>query len=260
MNTEPVRLLWSGGFDSTYRLLQLILLQKRLVQPFYLIDSERASTAFELRARDKIRSLLRDHSPECERLLLPTSFYSIADLRANTILTNCFEEVRSQLGMGNQHLFLALLADQLGGVSYLEICNHHNDPAVTVIEQFWVVAQNSDGSTYYRIPENCSNKAVFELFKYFHFPLGNLNKKELLECAKQYGLLDLLQHTWFCHRPLRVTRIGAIPCGTCNACIYRINTMGTEGFRYLSLLRYRVMRVLRPKRMSIIRKRQGIIQ
>lgn len=257
MNRVPVQLLWTGGLDSTYRLLELILVQKRLVQPHYLIDSSRRSTAVELRARDTIQRMLCTHSPECASLLLPTSFHSVVDIRPNPRVTSCYNEVRSRLGLGNQHELLALLADQLN-VRDFEIGAHRNDPAVTVIEPFLTEVQDSDGLVYHRVPEICSNRAIFELFKYFRFPLLSFNKTELLARAEQHGMLEFLAHTWFCHRPLGVDPSRARPCGTCNTCLHRINTLGTAGFGPLGVLRYCVVRLLRPRRVASVRRRQGL--
>lgn len=257
MNTGAVHLLWTGGLDSTFRMLELVTIQKRIVQPHYLIDAKRRSTAVELLARDTIQRLVREQSPECADRLLPTSFHSVADLRPNPALTCCYDDVRARLGMGNQHHVLALLADELH-IRPLEICNHRNDPAVTVIQPFMVQAQDGDGSVYYHVPEDCSNRAVYELFKFFRFPLGSMDKRQLLARAGQYGLLELLAHTWFCHKPLGVDPVHARACGTCNTCIYRINTAGTIGFGFRSLLRYRVARLLRPRRIAALRRRQGL--
>jgi hypothetical protein len=257
VNERPVKLLWTGGLDSTYRLLELVLLQKRLVQPYYLIDSNRRSTALELRARDEIQGLIRARSPDGGKLLLPTSFHSAADIRPNADLTRCYDEVRSQLGMGNQHELLALLADQLD-VRDFEICGHWNDPAVTIIEPFLTEARDQDGSPYFCAPADCPDRAVCELFKYFRFPMLCLRKTDLLQRARQHGLMEILSHTWFCHRPVGVDPKRAKPCGTCNTCLHRINTAGMAGFGWQSRLRYDVMRLLRPGRIAIIRRRQGL--
>ena len=39
-----VNILWTGGWDSTFQLLSLLLLHGRKVTPYYLIDAERLST------------------------------------------------------------------------------------------------------------------------------------------------------------------------------------------------------------------------
>jgi len=39
-----VNLLWTGGWDSTFRLLQLILDTRATIQPVYVIDTARRSS------------------------------------------------------------------------------------------------------------------------------------------------------------------------------------------------------------------------
>ena len=41
--TTPVQILWTGGWDSTFRLLQLLLELKLEVIPHYVIDDTRES-------------------------------------------------------------------------------------------------------------------------------------------------------------------------------------------------------------------------
>ena len=47
---EPIKILWTGGWDSTFQLLRLLFLDKQPVEPYYLIDEERPSTGIELLA------------------------------------------------------------------------------------------------------------------------------------------------------------------------------------------------------------------
>ncbi|HYD83353.1 MAG TPA: hypothetical protein VEA63_04860, partial [Opitutus sp.] len=50
-----VDLLWTGGWDSTYRLLDLVLRKSRTVAPHYVVDPDRSGTIQELRAMRAIR-------------------------------------------------------------------------------------------------------------------------------------------------------------------------------------------------------------
>jgi len=50
-----VNLLWTGGWDSTFRLLYLVFVEKRRVQPYYIVDTERRSTLNELKTMHLIR-------------------------------------------------------------------------------------------------------------------------------------------------------------------------------------------------------------
>ena len=47
-----VNLLWTGGWDSTFRLCQLILVKRKNVQPYYIIDNKRKSLQKELITMD----------------------------------------------------------------------------------------------------------------------------------------------------------------------------------------------------------------
>src|SRR6478672_10747010 len=68
----PVNLFWTGGWDSTFRLLQLLLEHRLPVAPVYLIDDTRASTQFEFDTMDAIRDALFDAYPRAHALLRPT--------------------------------------------------------------------------------------------------------------------------------------------------------------------------------------------
>ena len=54
---ENVALLWTGGWDSTFQLLQLLIIHRRRVTPFYLLDEERRSTGVEIRTIKRIKGL-----------------------------------------------------------------------------------------------------------------------------------------------------------------------------------------------------------
>ena len=62
-------LLWTGGWDSTYRLLELLLVHGGTVQPYYLIDTHRRSLRLELRTMRRIKSLLFEQHREAWELL-----------------------------------------------------------------------------------------------------------------------------------------------------------------------------------------------
>ena len=53
--SKPINLLWTSGWDSTFRLLQLVVEQKVSVQPIYIIDTGRASTLTEIKSMDIIK-------------------------------------------------------------------------------------------------------------------------------------------------------------------------------------------------------------
>ena len=73
-------LFWTGGWDSTFRVLQLLLLHKRSVQPYYVIDEDRRSTGMEIHTMIKIKDLLYNLHPDTRKLLLPIRFIDVHDI------------------------------------------------------------------------------------------------------------------------------------------------------------------------------------
>ena len=61
---QVVPIFWTSGWDSTFRVLQLLLVGRRRVQPYYLIADMRASSDVERARMDAIREALfkRDSS------------------------------------------------------------------------------------------------------------------------------------------------------------------------------------------------------
>src|SRR5688572_22265978 len=59
----PVVLLWTGGWDSTFRLLQLLLAQRLPVEPLYLLDDTRASSKVEIATVERLRAAIGERHP-----------------------------------------------------------------------------------------------------------------------------------------------------------------------------------------------------
>lgn len=257
MTDKIVNLLWTGGWDSTFRLLELLLIKRRVVRPFYIIDSLRGSMGVELERRDRIRRMLLERGGGVKDLLLPTTFRAKVEIKHNDELSGHYNIARAKLGLGTQHEWLAMCAEE-HKLSNFEICNHKNDPAATILEPFVVRDVDVNGEAFYRVDEERADASVYHLFKYFKFPLFPMNKGEIESRAKDYGFMDLMEHTWFCHRPLGQPPMNIRPCGTCNACIYTINTGGIKRLPLRSRINYYFHRLLRPRRIRKLAERQAI--
>ena len=185
----PVKLLWTGGWDSTFRLLELVLTQKRQVQPYYLISHGGRPTAkIELETMDRIRGLIYQRQPGSEALLLPTIYKEVSDIKPNEAITAEYKRLTAVKPLGSQYEFLARFAEEQG-ITELELS----------VEKY-------------------RNKPTYEfaktnMFKYFSFPLLQMTKLEMQEAAKKQGFLDIMDETFFCHTP-----INGQPCGNCNPC------------------------------------------
>ena len=47
--------LWTSGWESTYRVVDLILNKKEEVQPYYILDNKRVSSKVEINTMKKIK-------------------------------------------------------------------------------------------------------------------------------------------------------------------------------------------------------------
>jgi hypothetical protein len=199
--TESVDILWTGGWDSTFRVLSL-LHSGATVRPHYVLDIERASTEHELAACASIRC----HMPrEWAARLSASLIIDRRDIRPDPGVSAAFERLRSAHWMGDQYDWLARYCHQ--HAITIELAIHRDDKARDAI------AASVDGD---RLGARASADEAM-IFGCYHFPVFDLGKVDMLGAARQAGFAHLMNLTWFCHTPL----FGQ-PCGVCNPCAYTI--------------------------------------
>jgi hypothetical protein len=211
-NLNQINLLWSGGWDSTYRLLYLLVVKHSVVQPYYVIDHRRSSVPNELSAMEKIRHLFIETYPEKKRLLLPTIVTEKKHIRQNKDITHKFYGVAnaSRISLGPQVEWLALFADEKG-LFDLEVC-HEKKPSPSAFDKLILPEIQGKGHEC-RLKNHLSNKDL-SIFKYFRFPTLHLTKRDMEQLAEKYHFSHMMKMTWFCHKPVKNT----IPCGRCSPC------------------------------------------
>jgi hypothetical protein len=209
---EGVKLLWTGGWDSTYQLLNLVINEKVLVRPHYLIDSTRASTQKELETMNRIKRTLKDQFPDSASLILPVSYHSIDDIPNDPAITEAFHRIKARNYIGNQYDWLARYC-KFFKLSELHLCIHEDDKAHLVIKEHLKSEQNRAIAP--SVDPNCSDNDIFEVFRHFHFPILQLTKTQMQDLSEKAGFASLMEMTWFCHKPTK-----GKPCGECNPCLY----------------------------------------
>lgn len=216
----PVHLLWTGGWDSSFQLLRLLLLHRREVVPHYLLDPTRPSTRAELAAMERIRARLAERHPHTRALLAPLQTLDIADLAPDPAITDAFERIAADTFIGSQYEWLARFGRQRG-IELLELSAGYRGGRIQRIVGPYVTRIDEDTRVNYRIGREHRNTREYTVFGGFSFPLFTLDKAETARIAGEHGWLDILDLTCFCHRP----RAGK-PCGCCNPCLYAVD----EGF------------------------------
>ncbi|MBN1559791.1 hypothetical protein JW998_06045 [candidate division KSB1 bacterium] len=229
--TNIANLFWTGGWDSTFRLLQLLLVERKKVQPYYLIDPDRPSLAMELRTMRDIKIKLFEQHPETREMLLATRFKHIADIEPNAMITENYEKICEKTALGCQYEWLARFAHEQR-IQNLELAVGQPDGALYQILVPFVIRSPYSQNTFV-LDEKFCGLAVYELFKAFALPLFNLSKMQMKKISQENGYCDLMSLTWFCHQPWKNR-----PCGVCRPCICTRGEGVGRSFPLASRLRY----------------------
>jgi hypothetical protein len=224
---SPVLLLWTGGWDSTFRLLTILLVEGRAVQPFYVIDrmDKRPAVPAEREAMRRIRQEVLHRHPEAAARFGSTVECALDEIVPDSDLTRHYEQCLSRSFIGGQYEWLARYCAQRG-IDAMELSIHRDDKAHELL-------QGLIDADHIRLDPRFAGDSRYELFKRFRFPLFDLTKQQMRAEACRLGFEDIMMLTWFCHRPR-----GGQPCGTCNPCIYTIQEGLGDRIPPASRLRY----------------------
>ncbi len=215
LDDKNVNLFWTGGWDSTFQLLQLLIIHKLRVTPFYLIDENRKSTGVEILTMHRIKNRLFEKYPHTKELLRPTQYFGVADILPDLEIEEAFKTIRKEKFLGSQYDWLARFCKE-NSITDMQLCIHHQQTPF-VIEN--MVSEESDDSlSVFRVDPKFNMTNEYDVFCYFSFPIFNLSKVQMAAIANEQGWQQEMRLTWFCHNP----RKGMMPCGKCNPCIQTI--------------------------------------
>src|SRR5664279_1118035 len=113
-DATPVPIMWTGGWDSTFQLVQLLTVQKVHVSPIYLIDEERRSTGVEILTMKRIKERVFAQYPDTRGLLQPTQYFGVIDIPPNKVISDAFMRLRERYSIGIQFDWLARFCDEHG--------------------------------------------------------------------------------------------------------------------------------------------------
>lgn len=206
-------ILWTGGWDSTFRICDLVIIKKISVQPFYIIDSNRSSNSVELETMKKIKKNIYRDFPYTEGLIAEPVLIRIEEISENNEITNKFNNLTKKSFMGSQYDWLARFSEE-NNINNLELSIHKDDNAEYFVRNY-IKPINEEKDFYYALDKDMYN-SDYGIFKYYHFPLLGLTKIEMGEIAKNNNFDHIMEMTWFCFNPTRSRK----PCGYCNPCKY----------------------------------------
>ena len=233
--TNTIHVFWTGGFDSTFRICQLLIDEKRKVQPIYVNVSsldgyfifgnqvKRESTHYELKTMNKIRKYLNKKYPYTKKLLLKT--IKVNNITKDPQYLNAMKNLYfSKYGIcapllnqfngyfsrpSNQYTTIAQYAKNY---KYpIEVSVEKCDTGLDKHTQTFRIGKGHQCKLLENKPNN------LKIFDKLRFPIIHLTKQDMFKIAKQNKYDDVLKQTWSCWFP-----INGKPCGKCDMCKHRV--------------------------------------
>lgn len=215
--SDVTHIFWTGGWDSTFRVMELLTFTDRPIQPHYVVDPRRRSAPLEIETMQRLTRHLKEAAYAEESRIREPILYRRAAIPFDRDIDDAFLTISEQHRLGNQYRWLAMLAvsARLDGV---ELCVERG--SLYPIAAAHLVHTRDDARPTFRIADNAG--AVGTLLGPFSFPLIERNDARLREQATARGWQKVLAGTCFCHSPVR----GHHPCGTCRPCILMLERKG----------------------------------
>lgn len=212
---EEIKILWTGGWDSTFRIVELSQ-NNIIVQPIYVLDSERKSIEYELRAMKKIIEVL-NKKEETKAKINPIKIIKKEDIKQNEEITKAYKIINERTKLGSQHDWLARLAVEHKGIEIgTEAGNPETSRIIKSINEFGKLIIE-DGIGY--LDKEKSSKEGMLVLGNFKYPIIDKTERQMLDIIRESNYEDVMKHIWFCHTP-----INGEPCGVCHPCCVKIES------------------------------------
>lgn len=214
---DTVEILWTGGWDSTYRIVELSR-QTVTVQPVYVYGDGRISEKYEIIAMKKILSALKLRK-ETMATFLPINFIDKKSIPLNQEITDAYKIIKKETNLGSQHEWLARLAYIHPGMEIgTELASSETSHIIAAIEKYGRLVKEDSGDCYILDPNESSKEGMLVL-GHFKYPIIDITELDMKRNIKLWGYEDVMKNIWFCHTPFY-----GKPCGLCHPCEVKIES------------------------------------
>ncbi len=209
---QTIYLFWTGGWDSTFRLLQLAE-QNIIIQPIYVISEPRLGRKQEQTAMKKILNLIKSSNKFIAEIkdILIYKQQDIIEKYYDEAIIKSSDFCHEKYNLGEQYGWLSLLAKHLNIKIEMGILFGERSKVDNFFKKEGKIIELDDGRKVVDIHNSSEN--VINLFSNVIFPIAGYTKTDILKFSKQKDWYDIMSITWFCHTP----KFG-LPCGRCNPC------------------------------------------
>jgi 7-cyano-7-deazaguanine synthase in queuosine biosynthesis len=236
---ERINILWTGGFDSTFRICQLSLLPVE-IQAYYISAGKRSEPQ-ELEAMALITDQINKH-PLKRCKLLALDVVKLEDIEPDQQIKDAYNKIRKEVVIGTQYEWLARFARQEGIHPELGFEKDEASPLDAYFKEKGTIRELSipleggeDTLDYCEFDPDQTSEALTLLFGQLRFglPLYKMNKLQTVEAFKLIGYESVMPLTWFCAFPFH-----GKPCGLCNPCATVMKTGMSFRMPFLSKVLY----------------------
>lgn len=209
-----VKVFWTGGYDSSFRMVQLSKFRV-VIQPYYMVDSRyRHSIRNEMNAIEEITYDIRN-KPETKCLIKPLIKVIVSEIPPDEEITDAYHRIKKAISLGSQYDWLTRFAKSNPSI---ELCLEKAESGriFKYFNRSGKMIEIKEGEITYLIVNKAeSDKDMVTVFGDFRYPLSlrEVTKLDMVEEYKKLGFAETMQKTWFCHNP-----VNNEPCGVCNPC------------------------------------------
>lgn len=220
-----VHILWTGGLDSTYRVVELSR-QECVIHPHYMIITSRRTVENELRAISDITAILNSDKRTIAEIR-PVEIFPMSELQEYADIQSVWDFLHEKKKFNSsQYHNLARYARQKKLKLEMGIQFSEGGSVVEVVDESYLTDCPDQDDVMMIDPEKGSHEwASYTLFKDFLFPksLYHKTKREEIEELKRLGYDEVLKKVWTCFHP-----VFGMPCGHCFACQSAMNEGARE--------------------------------
>ena len=217
---KTVNILWTGGLDSSYRVIELSQMAGIEIQPYYIVDPVRSSRENELNAIKTITHIIRKHDRTTANLL-DVKLIQLDEIKPDETITASFCRLHDKHIIGHQYDLIARYAKQHNLRFEMSLEKSDRSKAMNCILTETKLVTYKDGEyEVHRIDPAYSTSDGIAIYSNIDLPstLWGMTKVDEVNKLKEMGHEATVRHTWFCHFP-----VWGMPCGHCNPCRDSIN-------------------------------------
>ena len=212
-------LFFTGGYDSTYRLCELVIVNKVKVQPIYIsdkyIDNEvnkktrRKNHVYEKKSQDTIIEKIKEKFPHTKDLIEPTIV--VKSIEYDDEIKDAMTKMRNNKYVRRSKCQYGAMAQYCKNTNKkIELCAEIGGHFEKKLGKY--VIKEADNYIF-----DIEKNNDLEIFKYFYLPLIKMTKHDMLQEAKTQDFDSILDNTWSCWYPKNGKH-----CGKCIMCRERI--------------------------------------